>query len=245
MALREALTGGAAPKAKLPADQLSHLALVLAELTAAERGNAEVVRSLLEPCLLDALKSGRQCPVDRRSEAMVDSLCRVIFEHLSATAAAGLSAPSAPSVPLVHLAPSLPSAPSVSSAASVPLAPSPAFVIAAAAGAAAGAGKAATLVEDCGEPLCEEEAALLWAMRQLPGGVVLPLGTLGFLAARLAELSDAELADCDEVAALLEPVLLDAFHECGEWPSTEDDAHVRALSLSTSREFFKLRELLR
>ena len=55
----------------------------------------------------------------------------------------------------------------------------------------------------------------------------LPADLVDGLAASLAELTWADLSSSgetsdDRLAAMLEPSLQEAFHECGEWPASED-----------------------
>ncbi|CAK9071812.1 unnamed protein product [Durusdinium trenchii] len=66
----------------LPPSSQEYLASVLSELGPEELQDYETVRMLLEPFLLDALKSGRQTPNDRTSGEKVGHLCRQVFEEL-------------------------------------------------------------------------------------------------------------------------------------------------------------------
>lgn len=62
---------------------LQLLEQVLSELTPAEVKDYKTVSTLLEPFLLDALKSGRQSPHDAESDQTAEGLCQQIFEDLS------------------------------------------------------------------------------------------------------------------------------------------------------------------
>uniref|UniRef100_A0A7S1L6U4 Uncharacterized protein n=1 Tax=Alexandrium catenella TaxID=2925 RepID=A0A7S1L6U4_ALECA len=54
------------------------------------------------------------------------------------------------------------------------------------------------------------------------------------IAAALSEMSEAELADSRQLAVLLEPLLLDAFHDCGEWAASEDADRLHSFSCALS-----------
>mmetsp|Transcript_5134 Transcript_5134/g.11360 ORF Transcript_5134/g.11360 Transcript_5134/m.11360 type:complete len:202 (-) Transcript_5134:19-624(-) len=64
---------------------------------------------------------------------------------------------------------------------------------------------------------------------------------LAHLALVLQDVANTELADVDRVTALLEPCFLDAFHECGEWASSEDAKYLQELSIAVSHELQELR----
>mmetsp|Transcript_41018 Transcript_41018/g.98059 ORF Transcript_41018/g.98059 Transcript_41018/m.98059 type:complete len:233 (-) Transcript_41018:44-742(-) len=54
-----------------------------------------------------------------------------------------------------------------------------------------------------------------------------------------SELPEEELADAAQLAHLLEPFLLGAFHECGEWAASEDMNHLQSFSAALSQQLRK------
>jgi len=89
-------------------------------------------------------------------------------------------------------------------------------------------------------PLAACKAAVARALPALGSDVRLPESVAEQLAAALMELPEAELADAGHLAVLLEPFLLDSFHDCGEWPASEDMEHLRLFGAALGRELGKL-----
>jgi len=63
---------------------------------------------------------------------------------------------------------------------------------------------------------------------------------LEHLASSLSEMTKSDFSDIDQLANLLEPFILDAFHENGAWPVSEDAGHLKLLGSSLSRELLAI-----
>mmetsp|Transcript_53234 Transcript_53234/g.142427 ORF Transcript_53234/g.142427 Transcript_53234/m.142427 type:complete len:196 (-) Transcript_53234:136-723(-) len=76
--------------------------------------------------------------------------------------------------------------------------------------------------------------AVTSALQVLEVKVPVDQNVLVHLSTVLADMSETELADTALLMTLLKPLLLDGFHECAEWSSSDDEAHVRTVACALS-----------
>eukprot|EP00929_Paragymnodinium_shiwhaense_P102092 TRINITY_DN65288_c0_g1_i2.p1 TRINITY_DN65288_c0_g1~~TRINITY_DN65288_c0_g1_i2.p1 ORF type:complete len:258 (-),score=60.99 TRINITY_DN65288_c0_g1_i2:35-808(-) len=218
-ALRQALS---VPQLRLAPRLLNHLAAALSELSPEELADSSAVLTLVEPFLHDALqKSGREAPHDCESDKMVANLCVDVCSGLLRSGAATPVSSVAPS-PVPPADSPTPGQQAVRSR----LSPS---LSAAVRASSQDAQREAIVVAMRRVFAATLEEELQLAENEAP------------LAAALADCSDAELADEVFLRGLLERFALDAFHELGDWPPSEDEERLKKLASALSKELMAQR----
>lgn len=220
--IEEALRSTLQVKLKsLKREQLTFLASVLEELSPEERTNYEEVRSLVEPFLLDACQNGRDNVIgNTKIEVLVESLCRTVYRQLQRDARE-YGAPWAPTPEPWKLHEGLVSGMSDCPGGTEP--PNVSMKLAAS--------------SRCTEV---DEAEII--LRRALGTITLPDEMLAHVAESLVDLSEAELRDTGKLACLLEPFLMDAFHEVGDWATDEDEGRLHNIAEDVSRLMLDLHQ---
>jgi hypothetical protein len=224
--IEEALRSTLQTKLKsLKSEQLTFLASVLEELSPEERTNYEEVRSLVEPFLLDACQNGRDNVIgNNKIEVLVESLCRTVYRQLQRDARE-YGAPWAPTPEPWKLHEGL-----VSGMSDCP-----------GGGYSGGAEPPSVAMNLSANRRTEVDEAEIILRRAL-GTIALSDDILAHVAEILVDLSEAELRDTGKLACLLEPFLMDAFHEVGDWATDEDESRLRNIAEDVSRLMLDLHQ---
>eukprot|EP00927_Polykrikos_kofoidii_P049581 TRINITY_DN43625_c0_g1_i1.p1 TRINITY_DN43625_c0_g1~~TRINITY_DN43625_c0_g1_i1.p1 ORF type:complete len:259 (-),score=57.83 TRINITY_DN43625_c0_g1_i1:377-1153(-) len=199
---------------------VAFLTEVLAELRPEELVDSGVVRALLEPFLHDALTSGRERPTDRKKGARVAAICDEVRSRLCCQD--GIAPKAAKETQAVSslVTRTMAAATPVDAHAST------------SADSRSRVDAAAAALRRALQTAFESELQLLECADSAQA----------LLAIALSELSDAEAADPKQLASLLEPVVLDAFHEQGDWPASDDVEQLLKLGGVLSRELLLARQ---